>query len=200
MSGNIIGELRKEVEPITRRALSTRSVLNPSIDVLKRFVAYEMFIAPHDFRALAAMAQKARDNDELEFISGLIGEGPKWTRLLSSAARRLGVEYRPEDLDPVAVGYSMLLSWIAVSGTMGDLAVLVGVNFDTFCINTTRLAEWAEANGVEGLDFMKCRGLTEERLRAAEAIAERYLDWGRYRFVARATQTYEALFWEALGQ
>jgi hypothetical protein len=35
----------------------------------------------------------------------------------------------------------------------------------------------------------------EER---AEKIAERYLDWSRYRFVARAIQRYELDFWDGL--
>jgi len=33
----------------------------------------------------------------------------------------------------------------------------------------------------------------------AEGIAARYLDWGRYKFVARAIQRYELDFWRAIS-
>ena len=199
MGADVIGRLRESVRDLTERALRAGPVVNPSLNTLRRFVQYELFIAPHDVRALSMAVRSARQPDEYEFLAGLVAKGPSWISRIEALARELGVGGSLGDLPPLAVGYTMLLSWLGINGTPGDIAVLVGVNFDTFCANSTRLADWAAAHGVRGAESLRCRGLDEERLEAAERIAERYLDWDRYLFIARAAQTFEALFWESLA-
>lgn len=197
--GRVIDELRGYVSELTRRVESSSSSLNPSLEVLRRFVINELYIAPYDFRALSLFIPKARYDDELELVMELVDGGPRWVNNLRSLASELGVRYSPDQVSPQAVSYSHFLSWLGVNGSLGDLAVLVGVNFRSYCVNTSRLAEWAEAHGIRSASFLRCRGIDERREELVERIAERYLDYEMYRHVALASQTYELMFWESLA-
>jgi hypothetical protein len=82
----------------------------------------------------------------------------------------------------------------------GDLAVAMTVNLPVWGRNCAALAEWARRNGVKNTKFMDLfAGPYDELEVLAEPISERYLDWGRYRFVARAIQRYELEFWRAVS-
>ncbi|MGC9209904.1 MAG: TenA family transcriptional regulator [Acidilobus sp.] len=192
-------ELRSMADDITRRVLQARAVVNPSLDVLKRFVEYESFIATYDYRALLHMAERASEPDEVELMSRLIEGGPRWITNVRRLAEILGVTPSLGRVPPRALGYSQFLSWLSINGTIGDLAAAVIVNFPTFCTNTSRLADWASSVGVSGVDFLRCRGLDQYEAQLAESIAKRYYDRERYTFVVRAVQQYELDFWEELA-
>ncbi|MGC9071280.1 MAG: TenA family transcriptional regulator [Acidilobus sp.] len=192
-------ELRLMAYDLTQRVLGARAVQSPSIDVLRRFVGYESFIAPYDYRALLHIAERAYEIDEIDFVSRVTGSGPRWISNIRKLATALGVTPRLNDVPPRALGYSQYLSWLALSGTLGDLASVVIVNFPTFCANTSRLADWGQSNGIEGVEFLRCRGLDRDEERLAEEIALRYYDRDRYWFVVRAVQQYELDFWESLA-
>jgi len=74
------------------------------------------------------------------------------------------------------------------------------VNFRTFCVNSTRLVEWAEGLGVRSAGFLRCVGLDEEREKLAEAIAERHVNMPMYRHVALVAQHYELAFWRSIAR
>lgn len=197
--GRVLDELREYVADLTRQVESALQGLSPSLEALRRFAVNEMYIAPYDYRALSLFVPKARADDEVDFIMGLLEGGPRWIRNIRSLAEELGVSYSPDQVSPDAVAYSHFMTWLGVNGTMGDLAVLVGVNFRSFCVNTNILAEWAESLGIRSAGFLRCRGIDEARESLAEAIAERYLDIGMYRHVALSAQTYELNFWRRVG-
>jgi len=174
--------------------------VRPSLDALRAFTLNELYIAPYDLRAFALFLQKASEDDEVEFVMGLLQGGPRWLRGLRELASELGVSYSPDLVSPEAVGYTHFLSWLALNGGVGELAVLVGVNFRTFCVNSTRLAEWAEGLGVRSAGFLRCVGLDEEREKLAEAIAERHVNMPMYRHVALVAQHYELSFWRSIAR
>jgi len=66
--------------------------------------------------------------------------------------------------------------------------------------NCLRLAAWARENGVRKIRFMELfSGPYEELEKLAEEIAQRYLDWPRYGFIAKTIQRYELDFWRAIS-
>jgi len=84
---------------------------------------------------------------------------------------------------------------------MGDLAIAMTVNLPVWGENCLALARWARQNGVKNLGFLELfAGPYDQFERTAETIAERYLDWDRYRFVARAIQRYELEFWKNISE
>jgi thiaminase len=193
----VIETLRRELEPLNREIAEA---LRPSREALLSFVANQLYIVPHDLKALSAAMTKAKERDEYRFVKTLIDGDYAALETLRELAEELGVEFRWESVDPAAVAYTHFLSWLAMHGTMGDLAVAMTVNLPVWGRNCAALAEWASRNGVKNTKFMDLFAGPYDELEAlAEPIAERYLDWGRYRFVARAIQHYELKFWRAVS-
>lgn len=193
----VIETLRRELEPLNREIAEA---LRPSREALLSFVANQLYIVPHDLKALSAAMAKAKERDEYTFIKTLIDGDFAALEALRELAEELRVEFRWESVDPAAVAYTHFLSWLAMHGTVGDLAVAMTVNLLVWGRNCAALAEWARRNGVKNTKFMEMFAGPYDELEAlAEPIAERYLDWGRYRFVARAIQRYELEFWRAVS-
>jgi TENA/THI-4/PQQC family. len=193
----VIETLRRELEPLNREIAEA---LRPSREALLSFVANQLYIVPHDLKALSAAMAKAGERDEYTFIKTLIDGDFAALGALRELAEELGVEFLWESVDPAAVAYTHFLSWLAIHGTVGDLAVAMTVNLPVWGHNCAALAEWARRNGVKNTKFMAIFAGPYDELEAlAEPIAERYLDWGRYRFVARAIQRYELEFWRAVS-
>ena len=155
---------------------------------------------PHDLKALSVAMAKAREPDEYRFVKLLVDGDYAALDALWELAGELGVSFNWDAVDPAAVAYTHFLSWLAIHGTAGDLAVALTVNLPVWGRNCVALAEWARRNGVRNTKFMDLFAGPYDELEAlAEPIAERYLDWGRYRFVARAIQHYELEFWRAVS-
>jgi len=74
--------------------------VRPSLDALRAFTLNELYIAPYDLRAFALFLQKASEDDELEFVMGLLQGGPRWLRGLRGLASELGVSYSPDLVSP----------------------------------------------------------------------------------------------------
>jgi hypothetical protein len=68
----IIRMLRGELEEVNKRILSAPSITNPNLNVLRRFVLNQLYIVPHDLRALSTFMVKARDEVELRFVKMLV--------------------------------------------------------------------------------------------------------------------------------
>ncbi len=196
---SIIDTLRKELEPLNRAILEAGPVKRPTMGVLRRFVANQLYIVPNDLRALSMAMSKARDRLEVRFVKMLVDGDYEAYLALEELAGELGVEPGYEGVDPIAVTYTHFLSWLVVAGTMGDLAVAMTVNLPVWGANCAALAKWARSNGVRSTRFLDLfAGPYEELEGLGEEIASRYLDMARYRWVARAIQTYERAFWDSL--
>ncbi|ESQ25628.1 MAG: hypothetical protein JCHSAcid_05650 [uncultured Acidilobus sp. JCHS] len=96
----MLDELRAYVADVTREAESALSGLGPSLGALRAFTLNELYIAPYDLRAFALFLQKASEDDELEFVMGLLQGGPRWLRGLRGLASELGVSYSPDLVSP----------------------------------------------------------------------------------------------------
>jgi len=196
---SVIGKLRGELEEVNRRILGAPSANNPNMDVLRRFVVNQLYIVPHDLKALSVFMVKASDELEYRFVKTLIDGDYEAYKALRELAGELGIEFSYESLNPAAVAYTHFLSWLSLHGSIGDLAVAAAVNLPVWGENCVKLAKWARSVGVRNVRFMEMfAGPYEELERVAEEIASRYLNWSRYRFVARAIQYYELLFWESI--
>ncbi|MDM7274771.1 MAG: TenA family transcriptional regulator [Thermoprotei archaeon] len=196
----IIEKLREELRDVNEKILSSRSVTSPTMDVLRGFVANQLYIVPHDLKALSVFMVKARDSLEYEFVKMLIDGDYNAYKALLELAGELKVSFSYDALSPAAVAYTHFLSWLSLHGTMGDLAVAASVNLPVWGENCGKLSVWARSVGVRNTMFMDMfSGPYTELESMAEKIAERYSDWGRYRFIAKAIQYYELMFWEALA-
>ncbi|AFA40728.1 TENA/THI-4/PQQC family [Pyrobaculum oguniense TE7] len=193
----VIEAIRRELEPLNAEI---RAALRPSREALVKFVANQLYIVPHDLKALSAAMAKAREPDEYRFVKTLVDGDYNALQLLWELAEEVGVSFSWDALDPSAVAYTHFLSWLAVNGTMGDLAVAMTVNLPVWGENCLALARWAKEQGYKRLGFLEMfAGPYDQLEAAAEAIAQRYLDWGRYRFVAKAIQRYELEFWRSVS-
>lgn len=193
----VIEAIRRELEPLNAEI---RAALRPSREALVKFVANQLYIVPHDLKALSAAMAKAREPDEYRFVKALVDGDYNALQLLWELAEEVGVSLSWDALDPSAVAYTHFLSWLAVNGTMGDLAVAITVNLPVWGENCLALARWAKEQGYKRLGFLEMfAGPYDQLEAAAEAIAQRYLDWGRYRFVAKAIQRYELEFWRSVS-
>ncbi|MEZ0248414.1 MAG: TenA family transcriptional regulator [Thermoproteus sp.] len=196
--GGVIESIRKELEPLNEEI--SASVGAPSRKMLVKFVQNQLYIVPHDLKALSASMAKAKADDEYKFIKSLIDGDYSALQALRRLAEELGVELQWGQLDPSAVAYTHFLSWLALNGTMGDLAVAMTVNLPVWGANCLKLARWARSNGVKNVEFLEMfAGPYGELEELAEGIARRYEDLERYRFVARAIQRYELEFWRAVS-
>ncbi|RFA95596.1 TenA family transcriptional regulator [Pyrobaculum aerophilum] len=193
----VIEAIRAELEPLNAEI---KKALRPSEEAFRKFVANQLYIVPHDLKALSAAMAKAREGDEYRFVKMLIDGDYQALQYLLELAEEVGIPFSWESVDPSAVAYTHFLSWLALHGTMGDLAVAMTVNLPVWGENCLTLAKWARDRGYKRLRFLEMfAGPYAELENLAEGIAARYLDWGRYKFVARAIQRYELDFWRAIS-
>ncbi len=196
----IIERLREELREVNEKILNSRSIKSPTMEVLRGFIANQLYIVPHDLKALSTFMVKAGDLLEYEFVKNLIEGDYNAYRALLKLADELKVSFNYDALSPAAVAYTHFLSWLSLHGTMGDLAVAAAVNLPVWGENCGKLSAWARSVGVRNTDFMDFfSGPYTELEVMAERIAEKYLDWSKYRFISRAIQYYELMFWDSLA-
>jgi thiaminase len=102
----VIETLRRELEPLNREIAEA---LRPSREALLSFVANQLYIVPHDLKALSAAMTKAKERDD-RFVKALIDGDFADLGALRELAEELGVEFRWESVDPAAVAYTHFLS------------------------------------------------------------------------------------------
>jgi thiaminase len=100
----VIETLRRELEPLNREIAEA---LRPSREALLSFVANQLYIVPHDLKALSAAMAKAKERDEYRFVKTLIDGDFAALGALRELAEELGVEFRWESVDPAAVAYTL---------------------------------------------------------------------------------------------
>ncbi|MEB3816404.1 MAG: hypothetical protein LRS46_00465 [Desulfurococcales archaeon] len=197
----IIEELRREIEDLNAEILNAPSVRAPSMGVLRRFTVNQLYIVPHDLKALSLAMTKASSPDEYLFVKMLIDGDYEALGALRELAEEIGVSFSYDQVSPRAVGYTHFLQWLALHGNMGDLAVAMTVNLPVWGENCRRLGEWARSTGIKSLRFFELfSGPWDELEALADKIAGRYADMSRYKFIARAIQYYEREFWLAIAQ
>jgi thiaminase len=195
----VIGRLREELRDLNERILNHPSLQKPSRAVLNRFVENQLYIIPHDLRALSHMLSKARTADEEEFFKLLVDGDYEASKALAQLAEELNTKLDYGRLSARAVGYTHFLSWLALNGTAGDAAVALTINLPVWGENVRKLGQHARSLNMKSTTLFELfAGPFDALEERAEKIAERYLDWSRYRFVARAIQRYELDFWDGL--
>jgi phytoene dehydrogenase-like protein len=98
----VIETLRRELEPLNREIAEA---LRPSREALLSF-ANQLYIVPHDLKALSAAMAKAKERGEYRFVKTLIDGDFAALEALRELAEELGVEFRWESVDPAAVAYT----------------------------------------------------------------------------------------------
>jgi len=196
---NIIGNLREELKDLNQKILTHPSLQKPSREVLNRFVENQLYIIPHDLKALSHVLSRTIALDEVEFFKMLVDGDYEALKALHDLAYELNIKLDYSRLSLKAVSYTHFLSWLALNGSPGDVAVALTVNLPVWGENVKKLGEHARILNIKSTKifdlFSGPFGILEEK---AEKISERYLDWGRYRFIAKTIQQYELDFWDSL--
>ncbi len=196
---SVIATLRKEIETLNEMILEHKAVTSPSPEMLRRFVLNQLYIVPHDLKALSTLVARSKSDEEIKFFKLLVdGDFSAYASLLE-LSRELNVKLDLAQLSPRAISYTHFLAWLSLHGTAGDAAVAFTVNLPVWGANTQKIEEWAKAQAVKSTRFFELfKGPYHELEKKAETIAERYLDWQRYRFVSMAIQQYELDFWDGV--
>ena len=198
MSG-VIKKLREELRDLNTKILSTPSLERPSTEVLNRFVENQLYIIPHDLKALSHILSRTTQMDEVEFFKSLVDGDYEALKALHQLAEELNTKLDYAKLSVKAVSYTHFLSWLALNGSPGDAAVALVVNLPVWGENVKRLGENAASLNIRSRRLFELfSGPFETLEEKAEKIAERYLDWSRYRFIAKTIQQYELDFWDSL--
>jgi len=196
---DIIGNLREELKDLNQKILTHPSLQKPSREVLNRFVENQLYIIPHDLKALSHVLSRTIALDEVEFFKMLVDGDYEALKALHDLAYELNIKLDYSRLSLKAVSYTHFLSWLALNGSPGDVAVALTVNLPVWGENVKKLGEHARILNIKSTKifdlFSGPFGILEEK---AEKISERYLDWGRYRFIAKTIQQYELDFWDSL--
>jgi hypothetical protein len=98
----VIETLRAELEPLNTAILTA---LKPSRNALVKFVQNQLYIVPHDLKALSAAMAKARERDEYRLVKMLIDGDWAALNALYELAEELGVSFSWDAVDPSAVAY-----------------------------------------------------------------------------------------------
>ena len=200
MSG-VIKKLREELRDLNAKILSTPSLERPSREVLNRFVENQLYIIPHDLKALSHILSRTTQMDEVEFFKSLVDGDYEALKALHQLAEELNTRLDYAKLSVKAVSYTHFLSWLALNGSPGDAAVALVVNLPVWGENVKRLGENAASLNIRSRRLFELfSGPFETLEEKAEKIAERYLDWSRYRFIAKTIQQYELEFWNSLTE
>ncbi|MEM1583235.1 MAG: TenA family transcriptional regulator [Nitrososphaerota archaeon] len=196
---NIIGRLREELRDLNQKIINHQSLQKPSRMVLNKFVENQLYIIPHDLKALSYTLSRSILPDEIEFFKMLVDGDYEALKALQNLADELRIRLDYGKLSIKAVSYTHFLSWLGLNGSAGDVAVALTVNLPVWGENVKKLGEHALSLGIKSTKiftlFSGPFDLLEEK---AEKIAERYLDWERYRFISKAIQQYELDFWDSL--
>ncbi|MEM2909649.1 MAG: TenA family transcriptional regulator [Nitrososphaerota archaeon] len=198
---DIVKTLRKELRELNERILNHPAVLQPTEKVLRGFVENQLYIIPHDMRALSFILSRSREKDECSFFKILVDGDYEAFKALEELANELSIKFDYAKVSPRVVGYTHFLSWLALYGTPGDAAVAMVVNLPVWGENVKRLSAFAKSLGLKSIRLFELfAGPFDMLERSAEIIADRYKNLERYKFVARAIQQYELDFWDGLLQ
>ncbi|MCL7383030.1 MAG: TenA family transcriptional regulator [Thaumarchaeota archaeon] len=196
---DIIKNLRRELEDLNQKILGHPSLQKPSREVLNRFVENQLYIIPHDLKALSHVLSRTITLDEVEFFKMLVDGDYEALKALYDLAHELNIKLHYSRLSLKAVSYAYFLSWLALNGSPGDVAVALTVNLPVWGENVKKLGEHARILNIKSTKIFNLFSgpfdILEEK---AEKISERYLDWERYRFIAKTIQQYELDFWDSL--
>lgn len=196
---DIIVILRKELSELNERILNHPAVIHPTKNVLRRFVENQLYIIPHDMRALSFIFSRCKEKDECSFFKALIDGDYEAFKLLEELANELNIKFDYGKISPRAVGYTHFLSWLALYATPGDVAVAMVVNLPVWGENVKRLGSFAKSLGLKSVRLFELfTGPFDALEEIAEIIADRYKNMERYTFVAKAIQQYELDFWDGL--
>ena len=121
----IIETIRRELEPLNKEI---EAALKPSRETLTHFVQNQLYIVPHDLKALSISIIKTSKVDEYRFIKILVDCDWEAYKALIELAEELNIKFSWDSLDPSAVAYTHFLSWLALNGTVGDIAVALIIN------------------------------------------------------------------------
>jgi hypothetical protein len=195
----VFGRLREELKDLNLKILSHPSLERPSWEVLNRFVVNQLYIIPHDLKALSHILSRTITMNEVEFFKALVDGDYEALKALHQLAEELNTGLDYAKLSVRAVSYTHFLSWLALNGSPGDAAVALTVNLPVWGENVRRLGENAASLNIRSRRIFELfSGPFETLEEKAEKIAERYLDWNRYRFIAKTIQQYELDFWNSL--
>jgi len=202
---DILARLREELRQTNEYILNHPLVLEAergklSINILKALVINQLYIVPHDLKALSFILSRSRYPDEIEFFKILVDGDYRALHALRKLAEELNVTLDLERIVPEAVTYTHYLSWLALNASLGEAAVAMIVNLPVWGSNTARLARaLRNIYDVKAVNFFELfSGPYEELEKMSYPIIERYLDMERYRFVVRMIQTYERMFWDGI--
>lgn len=196
---NIIKSLREELKDLNEKIINHPSIGKPSKEVITKFVENQLYIIPHDLKALSYALSKTTILEEVEFFKILVDGDYEALKALHTLAEELEIKLDYEKLSVKAVSYTHYLSWLALNGSPGDIAVALTVNLPVWGENVRKLGEHARSLNIKSIElFSLFSGPFDILGEKAEKIAERYLDWERYRFIAKAIQEYELGFWDSL--
>jgi len=67
----VFGRLREELKDLNLKILSHPSLERPSWEVLNRFVVNQLYIIPHDLKALSHILSRTITMNEVEFFKAL---------------------------------------------------------------------------------------------------------------------------------
>ncbi|MGQ9782333.1 MAG: TenA family transcriptional regulator [Nitrososphaeria archaeon] len=198
MSGIII-KLREGLKNLNKKILEHPSILRPETEVLNGFVENQLYIIPHDLKALSHTLSKAYLRDEVDFFKTLVDGDYEALKALEDLAEEIRIRLDYSKVSIKAASYTHFLSWLALNGSLGDVAVALTVNLPVWGQNVKKLGDYAKNLNIKSTRiFNLFTGPFDTLEERAEKIAERYLEWSRYEFISRAIQQYELDFWDSL--
>lgn len=203
----VLSKLRSELEGVNRRILEHPFIRDAErgslpLRAIKKFVANQLYIVPHDMRSLAFLLSRSRDDVEARLFKTLLDGDYRAVGLLERLrdAVNLSDDEAESLLDPAAVAYTHYLSWLALHATPGEAAVALVVNLPVWGSNTARLSRaLRERYGIGETGFLDLFSGPYDELEAiAYPVIERYYDERAYRRAARTIQAYELMFWDSV--
>ncbi|MCS7126309.1 MAG: TenA family transcriptional regulator [Aigarchaeota archaeon] len=197
--GDIIKRLREELRDLNKKILQHNSIQNPSREILRRFVENQLYIIPHDLKALSHILSRTSKMDEVDFFKLLVDGDYEALKALHLLSQELNIKFDYSRLSPKAISYTHYLSWLALNGSPGDVAIALTVNLPVWGENVKKLGEYAKSLKIGSTKIFELfSGPYDVLEEKAEKIAERYLEWDRYLFIAKTIQRYELDFWDSL--
>jgi len=201
----IIETLRSELASVNKAILEHPLLKEAEegrlpLEVIRRFVANQLYIVPHDLRSLSVLLSRSRDEVEARFFKALVDGDYKALQLLHQLAGELGLSSYTSYLLPAAVAYTHYLAWLALYASPGEAAVALVINLPVWGSSVGRLARALKSRyGLRRVDFLEFFERPYNDLEEmAYPIIERYANLERYRLVAKMIQAYERMFWDSI--
>lgn len=201
LADSIILKLREELKPLNVEILGHRAVTSPNAETVRSFVLNQMYIVPHDLKALSVLLSRASEDSEIRFFKTLVDGDFAGYNALKTLADELKVNFELSRVSLSGAGYTHFLSWLALHASLGEASVALLVNLPVWGANLQKLKAWAVSSGmVKNTEFFRLfEGPFDALEDQAGPTLKRHLNWERYRFVAAAIQHYELDFWNAVA-